>query len=71
MPKDNNITNSQDENAVTNQEAESLHHNIPGDNTVNRGKEEAVTPTQESKQKQGSDSANKSVPNQANTGEPE
>jgi hypothetical protein len=34
MPKDNNITNSQEQNAATNQEAESQHHNIPGDNTV-------------------------------------
>ena len=34
MPRDNNITNSQEQNATTNQEAESQHHNIPGDNPV-------------------------------------
>jgi Protein of unknown function (DUF3072). len=34
MPKDNNITNSEEQNAATNQEAESQHYNIPGDNTV-------------------------------------
>lgn len=31
MPKDNNITNNQDQNAATNQEAASQHNNIPGD----------------------------------------
>lgn len=31
MPKDNNITNSDEQNAATNQEAESHKNNIPGD----------------------------------------
>ena len=34
MPQDNNIINSQQQNAATNQQAESQHNNIPGDNTV-------------------------------------
>ncbi|MGI8580767.1 MAG: DUF3072 domain-containing protein [Chitinophagaceae bacterium] len=34
MPQDKNITNSQEQNATTNQQAESQSNNIPGDNTV-------------------------------------
>ncbi|MDB5200330.1 MAG: hypothetical protein JWO92_2293 [Chitinophagaceae bacterium] len=34
MPKDNNITNSQEQNAATNQQAENQTQNMPGDNTV-------------------------------------
>ena len=34
MPQDKNITNSQEQNAATNQQAESQSNNIPGDNTV-------------------------------------
>lgn len=34
MPKDNNITNSQDQNTATNEQADSLKNNIPGDNSV-------------------------------------
>ncbi len=34
MPTDNNITNSQKQNASTNQEAENQNQNIQGDNTV-------------------------------------
>ncbi len=34
MPIDNNITNSQEQNAATNQQAENQNQNIQGDNTV-------------------------------------
>lgn len=34
MPIDNNITNSQQQNAATNQQAEDQNQNIQGDNTV-------------------------------------
>lgn len=34
MPQDNNITNSQEQNAATNQQAENQKTDIPGDNTV-------------------------------------
>lgn len=34
MPIDNNITNSQEQNAATNQQAENQDQNVPADNTV-------------------------------------
>jgi len=110
MPIDNNITNSQEQNATTNQEAENQNENIQGDNTVkspdewttgkepmtgaqksylktlsdeagvqldeNLTKAEASKRIEELQQKTGrglnkQDSNNPSVPNQANTGEPE
>ncbi len=36
MPVDNNITNSQEQNASTNQEAENQNQNIQGDNTYEK-----------------------------------
>ena len=70
MPRDNNITNSQEQNATTNQEAESLHNNIPGDNTGEDPLKEASEPKEGSK-KVTPPLSKESVPNQANTGEPE
>jgi hypothetical protein len=37
MPKDTNITNSQEQNSVVNEQAEAMHHNIPGDNISSPG----------------------------------
>lgn len=34
MPIDNNITNSQEQNAATNQQAENKNTNVQGDNTI-------------------------------------
>jgi hypothetical protein len=51
MPKDTNITNSQDQNSVVNEQAEAMHHNIPGDSINTPGKqpneEEKITKEQE------------------------
>ncbi len=105
MSQDNNITNSQEQNAVTNQQAESQKNNMPGDNTVKNPDEwttghepmtgaqksylktlsdeigedlnETLTKAEASKrieelqQKTGRGISNQSIPNQANTGEPE
>lgn len=66
MPKDNKITNSQEQNASTNQEADSQHNNIPGDNTVKSPDEwttgnEPMTGAQKSYLKTLSDEAGEEV----------
>ncbi len=105
MPQDNNITNSQEQNAATNQQAENQKNNMPGDNTVknpdewttghepmtgaqksylktlsdeagedlneNLTKAEASKRIEDLQQKTGRGKPNQSLPDQANTGEPE
>ena len=65
MPIDNNITNSQEQNAPTNQQAEN-QNNIPGDNTVKDPDEwttgnEPMTGAQKSYLKTLSDEAGEEV----------
>jgi hypothetical protein len=70
MPKDNNITNSDEQNAVTNQEAESHKNNIPGED-IKKSPSDVTASKEEKSKPAGKDLSDESVPNQANTGEPE
>ena len=66
MPIDNTITNSQEQNAATNQEAELKDQNIQGDNTLKNSDEwttgnEPMTGAQKSYLKTLSDEAGEKV----------
>ncbi len=66
MPIDNNITNSQEQNAATNQEAENQNQDIKGDNSVKNPDEwttgnEPMTGAQKSYLKTLSDEAGETL----------
>lgn len=65
MPKDNNITNSQEQAVVSNQDADAQTNNLPGDKVANDPVAKKTTPSPKNSKPE------KGFPDKAHTGKPE